>query len=466
MRLILSREAQNSACASLCRRLALPAKTIAVYEWELFFNAPPSCDLARFGAHIDLRNEFFAGSVEDRTHSFAELYPELRRIWVTQIHNWLLFAQRLCRDARKFARRMNFDAATIARLQADVSDLHNGNNAVVRVTFRSGGDWFYKPRPAGHTRTWFKLLSRINEKGFSHPFEIPRVVCAADHHWMEAIRPRACAGRRQEDDFWFRGGALLYLVHCLRGVDFHAGNLVCRGDQPIFIDCETLGHPETAMPRKMAVQEKGLFRTGMLPLQTTSGQSVASLGPMTERRISGKRSRSGCPLSSAAISNGFRSMHDILNGESGSDAIVTWMQQQLRRNQCRVVYRPTAHYYSILLQSFSPTLLREEAKRSAFLRRACYAPHLAEPITRKETLALQDVDIPFFVCPTSAVINIPSTTEVERAVQIILSLRRSVHRPSVHRPPPLCRANTCSDSNPGPQRALLEEGHPSEVRRL
>ena len=418
--LTLSRKAQNSARASLCRRLAFPTETIAAYEWELFCNTPLSYDLAPLEARAKLRKEFFARSVEDRTRFLAEHYPELRRIWVSQIHNWLSFFQRFCRDARKFSRRMNFDGPTIMRLQADVSDLHNGNNAVVRITFRSGGEWFYKPRPAGHTGTWFKLLSRINQRGFSLPFEIPRVVCAGDHHWMEAIRPRRCAGRKQEQDFWFRGGALLYLVHCLRGVDFNAGNLVCRGDQPIFIDCETLGHPETAMPGKVALKERGLFRTGILPLQTAGVDSVAAMGVTTLRRIAGKQPLTGRVTPGPVVANGFRSMHSFLKGESRPNGIVPWMQRQLSRHQSRVVYRPTAHYYSILRQSLSPRLLREEGSRSAFLVRACRAPHLAGHITRREALALQDLDIPLFMRRASSAVKLPSTTGAERAARIIV----------------------------------------------
>jgi len=425
-RLVVSRKAQDSARVSLCRRLAIPTETIAAYEWELFSNTS-LYDLAPVGAPADLKNDFFASSVEDRTLSFAELYPELRRIWVTQIQNWLSFYQRFYRDARKFTRRMKFDGATILRLRTDVSDLHDRNNAVVRVSFRSGGDWFYKPRPAGHTKTWFKLLSRINKSGFSLPFEIPRVVCADDHHWMEAIRPRRCANRKEEQDFWFRGGALLYLVHCLRGVDFHAGNLVCRGDQPIFIDCETLGHPETAMPGKVAVKERGLFRTGILPRPTPGVDSVAALGVMTFRRMSGKRPHMGRVIPGLTAANGFRSMHSFLRVESRRDGIVPWIQQQLSRHQCRVVYRPTAHYYAVLLHSFSPRLLRDECSRSDFLMRACRTPHLASPITRREAMALRNLDIPLFMRRASSAVKLPSTPDAERAARIIV---RSVPGPA------------------------------------
>lgn len=416
----VSPKAQNSARASLCRRLAFPTEEIAAYEWGLFANTSLSHNPAPVGASADLRSEFFANSVEDRTHSFAELYPELRRIWVIQIHHWLSFIQRFCHDARRFTRRMNFDDATIVRLEADVSDVHNGNNAVVRVSFRSRGDWFYKPRSAGHTRTWFALLSRINKRGFPLPFEIPRLVCAGDHHWMEAIHPRLYAGRKQEKDFWFRGGALLYLVHCLRGVDFHAGNLVCRGDQPIFIDCETLGHPETKIPGKAALEEKGLFRTGILPLETARLDSVASLGITILRRISGKPSHTSRVTLGLTVAAGFRNMHSFFKGETRSDGIVPWVRQQLSRHQCRVVYRPTAHYYAILLQSFSPRLLREDGARSAFLVQACRAPHLPWHITRREALALQDLDIPLFMRRASSAVKLPSTTEAERAARIIV----------------------------------------------
>lgn len=426
-RSLLSRAAENSIRVSLVRRLAFPVKSAAAYEWQVFLNTPflraPSQSA---DSEVELREVFFASGVEHRTLALAERYPELRRIWLTQIDDWFTFFRAFRRDTVRFVRRMKFAAGTrINRLDPDVSDLHNRNKAVIRVRFAGGGDWFYKPRPARQSKTWFKLLSRINREGFPYPFKIPRLLPAGEHHWMEAVRHRRCISDDQERGFWFRSGALLYLVSLLRGVDFHAGNLVCEGDQPIFVDCETLLHPETSMPRGVAAREYGLFRTGMLPLAGRSRKSVAAFGSTTFERLSARRLVLPDLAPRAAV-EGFRNMHEFLIGERGRFSVLRRAAAQLRASQCRVIHRPTAHYHSILRHSLSPAFLRDPAARSAFLVQACRTPHLQRRVALGEAAALQDLDIPFFVGRGSKFSRSPSTDEVRSASRLIArSLRHA-----------------------------------------
>ena len=413
---LLSRAAENSIRGSLVRRLAFSTESVAAYEWQIFLNTPfllaPSTN-----SEMKLREIFFAGGVEDRTVALAESYPELRRIWLGQIDHWFTFFRAFRRDAARFVRRMKFaPGARINCLEPDVSDLHNCNKAVMRVRFSGGGDWFYKPRPARQAKTWFKLLSRINREGFPYPFRIPRLLPAGEHHWMEAVRHRQCISDSQERRFWFRSGALLYLVTLFRGVDFHAGNLVCEGDQPIFVDCETLMHPETPMPRGVAARERGLFRTGMLPPPGRSGESVAAFGSSTFERVTARR-RPACLLDLAprAAAQGFRNMHEFLIGDSDRSSVLRQAATQLLASQCRIIYRPTAHYQFILRQSLSPVLLRDTGARSVFLEQACRTRHLQRRIALREAGALQDLDIPFFVGRGSNFSGPPSTGQVRNA---------------------------------------------------
>jgi lantibiotic modifying enzyme len=337
-----------------------------------------------------------AGGVEYCIRTFTQPYPELIRIWRVQIENWRIFIRTFARDAAQFVRRIDIPGdPRLESLHPDLSDPHNGNTTVMRVGFAGGTEWFYKPRPVGQGLTLFKLLSRINREGFSHPFAIPRFVSAKEHHWMEAVQECPCTSDRQENAFWFRAGALLYLVNLLGGVDFHTGNLICSRDQPVWVDCETLLHPDTPMPEGIAAIETDLFRIGMLPLEGRVGLNVSAFGPMTLSRV--QKSRRGESQKSVfMVVDGFGAMHELLGEKSKRAAMVNNAAAELRAGRCRILYRPTAHYHEILQRSLSPHLLANTVRRQTFLREACDTSFLGKTISLIEAAALKNLDIPLF----------------------------------------------------------------------
>ena len=421
----LSRDAETAMRISLRRRLATSVKILADYEWKVFLNTPFVGISAAVQNKSRLEELFFAPSVEHRIVRLTKSYPELLRIWSAQIKNWHRSFQMLNRAAKKLASRMKWNGRTgIERLQPDLSDPHHGNATVVRVRFSNGADWIYKPRPASQSAAWFKLLSQINLAGFSHPFRIPDFVFAKDHHWMEAIPQRRCLSYREQLEFWFRMGALLYLLDFLQGVDFHTGNLICSGVQPVFVDCETLLHPETRMPRR-AAQERGLLRIGILPLDSMLGTNVAALGPKTFARVSTESRRLPHDRTLRAVIEGFLAMDEFLRAPARL-SILHQAEDALRSSGCRILYRPTGSYYFILQQSLVPDLLADTAKRLRFLQRACRALRLPKDIIRREVTALKNLDIPLVTGRCCKALNIPSIRKTERAVQQISECLRKV----------------------------------------
>jgi len=84
---------------------------------------------------------------------------------------------------------------------------------------------------------------------------------------MEAVRSAPCRTTDQVERFYFRAGALAFVIHLLRGVDFHAGNLIAAGPQPVFVDCESLLHPSSFLPSYARGEEGSILRTGLFPLK-------------------------------------------------------------------------------------------------------------------------------------------------------------------------------------------------------
>jgi lantibiotic modifying enzyme len=333
-------------------------------------------------------------------------------------------------------------SAKIVWLVPDISDPHRGGATAIHVRFSNGEQWYYKPRPASQTAIWFRLLARINDAGFSHPFEIPRLVAASKHHWMAAISERRCTNELQLKAFMFRMGAFLYLLDVLRAVDFHAGNLVCRGAQPVFVDCETLMHPETTLPRR-AAHEKGLLRIGILPLKGAHDITVAGLGPITLARVLPSQWSFSLDTITDAVVNGFWAMHEFFTDGNGARLVILKNAVvRLRHSKCRAIYRPTANYHHLLHRSLAADLLSDTAKRLAFLRTEAATSYLPKRITQEEAAALHDLDIPFFIRRPSARLKIPSYRQMcQSSRQITESLAQVARLASAR----LCVARACAN---------------------
>ena len=413
---IFSKAAEAAFREALQRRLSFCARDVAQYELTLFRNVRSVCG-RRVGADR-IAISFFGGDVEQQTLDVAQHYPELKRLWLCQIENWLEFLRTFTRDAAEFAQQSgSAKPVRITGLRLDVSDLHDDNRAVVQVRFGDRGDWYYKPRPARQSGTWFKLLSDINAAGFPLPFNVLRIVPRETHHWVEAVIGKRCRTRAEEANFWRRAGALIYLVHRLSGVDFHVGNLVAHGEHPVFVDCETLLHPETQLPTHVATRERGLFRTGLLPLGSGTGASTAAFQLETARRVVRRGAAIRASMVTDALREGFSAMHEFV-ATRGRLALRSALRQ-LRSAGCRLVYRTTAHYHHLLRRSLSPELLKSTSAREEFLRRGLRAPHLPARIAMREARALRDSDIPLFVERAGEPLNELSAQEVAGALQIL-----------------------------------------------
>lgn len=412
--LALSIGAQNAVRGSLVRRLSVSVERLVDYQWQVFLCTPfLKTSPASTKRDRDLQRSFFSRGVEHRLLVMTDNYPELARILLVQISYWRGFFVRFKRDANWFVRRMRWNPSLqITRLVPDISDHHRGAATVIYVRFSNGKDWYYKPRPGIHTAVWFEALSRINKIGFSHLFKIPRLIPASTHHWMEAVKERPCADEREVKEFFFQMGAFLYLLDVLQGVDFHAGNLVCHGAQPVFVDCETLMHPETPMPGDLPDREQGLFRVGILPRPEFVGESVAALGPITLAQLLPCCQSFSTETISSAVVRGFLAMHEFFAENENRQCFLKNMAARLGSSLCRAIYRPTVTYRQILYRSLSPKLMSDTGNRLAFLRRACTTSLLPRRISEREVVALKNLDIPLFTVRSSAHWEIPSDSKV------------------------------------------------------
>jgi lantibiotic modifying enzyme len=214
---------------------------------------------------------------------------------------------------------------------------------------------------------------------------------------VEAVSHRPCKNRGEVNAFFFRAGALLYLAHLLRVVDLHAGNIIAHGGDPVFIDCETLLHPNTRVPKFARQQERGVLRTGLLPVTVDDGHirdSVSGYG----RRSAGAhlvhlRNR---PVFAEAFADklisGFLAMHAFLVG--GRYESFATMAIRYLPTVCRQIRKPTGLYHLILDRSLAPRTMISGFDRSLFLHAACRDGIASRPCIASEVAALEGADIP------------------------------------------------------------------------
>jgi hypothetical protein len=382
---LLSREAISALRQSLRQRLARTGNRAS--QWEaLAAAAGQKLSVNLLPADIGNSHDyFFSSGVSHETLRLLQNYPVLARLWTVQVESWLRFVNDFLRDAAVFSpdgRKIDNRIPIVSRIEADLSDPHEGNRTVMHVQFGKDDEWFYKPRHGRQERAWFELLRWINARGFPRPFRILRVQCEDRHCWMESVRPRRCRNRKERSDYFFRLGAMMCLIHVARGVDFHAANIVPAGDQPVVVDCETLLHPATSLPQYVRAEDDSIVRTGTLTLFRQFRESGSTDWCKTEH------------FSDDLIA-GFRAMHDFLTCRSVVRHLKAWTTQ-LSKISGRNVYRPTKHYYTMLEGSLAPSRLSSGLDRSLYLCAACRNDCSSQRRAWAEVRALENADIPLF----------------------------------------------------------------------
>jgi lantibiotic modifying enzyme len=345
--------------------------------------------------------DFCPAGIARKTLYLSGEYSVLARLWAVQVVSWQQLVRDFLKHSYAFLRSLNLSADTgtvITAIRPDLSDPHDGGRTVIRVRFVNRAEWYYKPRTGCQEIEWFNLLRWLNDGGFALPFQIVNVKSKQRHCWMEAVRPKACRNRRELASFYFRAGALSYLIHLLRGVDFHMGNLVVAGEQPVFVDIETLLHPTVRLPAVAQVENSSILRTGLFPVANASTNSVSAFGqcswPSRDLRLkSPPRVRSNFVWDLLA---GFQAMHTFVVEKPERVHYLEAMVSRLAKLSGRTIYRPTRQYVSALTQSFAPSLMRDNLDRSLFLIAFCAQHAASTHQVLAEAAALENADIPEF----------------------------------------------------------------------
>lgn len=202
----------------------------------------------------------FVGDWRRYSHDFFNAKPVLARIVATIVVNWLgasaELVERLARDRRDIADvfAAGADLGPVTTLEAGLSDPHRGGRTVAVLGFDNGVKIVYKPKDLRVDAAWADLLRQLNADGAPVELKAPEVLVRRGYGWANYIEPDAADATPDDakgddatgDDALFRhrAGALLAVLHLLRGADFHNENVIVSNGHPIPVDLETLLHPQ------------------------------------------------------------------------------------------------------------------------------------------------------------------------------------------------------------------------------
>ena len=164
------------------------------------------------------------------------------------------------------------DPGALVAVESEAGDRHQGGRSVAVLRFADGGEpVVYKPRPVESAGLYAALTAWLAARCPDlAPAAVP-TLARDGYGWSRFVAAAPCRTLDDLRRFYRRQGAALALLHAADATDMHAENVIACGDQPLYIDTETLLHPVIrramlagADPAARA-QEDSVLRTLLLP---------------------------------------------------------------------------------------------------------------------------------------------------------------------------------------------------------
>ncbi len=203
---------------------------------------------------------------------FAAAYPvlwgrlELRL--ERKVRALLELLDRLAADREDIERRIGIPrAAAITAVEAS-GDTHGGGRTVSIVTFDTGTQLVYKPRPVDCEAAWSRLAEWMRRR-YDLRLHGLTVVDRATYGYVKFVHPHEVADR----DFT-EVGQLAAALYLLNARDMHFSNIQHTEAGPVALDLETLLHPPRQKSTGLQETPRSAYRllgesvygTGILPL--------------------------------------------------------------------------------------------------------------------------------------------------------------------------------------------------------
>ena len=397
-------------------------------------------------------DEFIRATLDDRCASLGHAYP----VWLRQlsliVHSWVdatdELLSRLDRDRAAISETFGLAPSRIVAIDPGLSDPHHGRRRVSRVIFDSGLRLIYKPRAISGERALNDLIAWLHSRGVAPALPGVRILDRGRYGWMTDIQHDDFTAEGDVREYYRRAGALLCLMHVLRGRDVHWENVIATHAGPVVIDAELLLQPVADGEAPASPLLTGLLSC----LQTGPDGEIVDVGGLRGDRIehgpTAERIWTGLGTDDIRVSEQFQPIGPkanrvLLNGvvqDPGAyaDAFVSGFTdlyrgllahrdallaaggpiESLRAMRARVLVRPS-HQYAAGLHALADPRFQQDGRRwgcalDTLNRR--YKFSLSLPRTwcfvAAEREALERLDLPSFS-------NVVDTTDVVDGDRVI-----------------------------------------------
>ncbi|MEK6280674.1 MAG: type 2 lanthipeptide synthetase LanM [Acidobacteriota bacterium] len=434
---------QKSILARLCT-YAAPA----LYEEFVRFRQQAGGNEPQAGKSDSIYRSFITAMREGLFLPFLTQRPALARMLINLLTQWMAatseFMDRLAGDQQAISRLIGSDCSVrdLVTIQSNLSDPHNGGRGVIILTFSSGAQVVYKPRSLAFDSIWNQLTAWLTAQGGPSMEQHPGTLAMGQYGW-QAFCDHAPSSPNSASRFYQRLGACLALFRILGSSDMHHENLIANGDQPVFVDLETLVAPSPRIdfsvhPALRAVEQSllhSVWRSGVLPdaMLLPTGDVMTYGGLAASPSVSGSvwdfldvntdrmrfvpieqlRHRfSNLPYHGRMVFPPSAHVRDIKAGYEKAIVLINRRYADLwsasgplagiKSVPIRAIFRPTTIYVSLLNKLRDPRRLRSGISWSAQLeldqgdtqQLGILADH---PLLLAERRALVKADIPYFV---------------------------------------------------------------------
>ncbi|MFI4934448.1 MAG: type 2 lanthipeptide synthetase LanM [Caulobacterales bacterium] len=392
-----------------------------------------------------LRDRTFAASLMAQTPALARRLTRMARFWEAATIETISRLERDF-DALTHGPFGLTDAGAWTHAQS-LGDPHHRGRTVQRITFASGANVIYKPRPVAMERGFLELVEWLNSQGLDPDLAAAPAIARGDYGWTGWIEASPCADAGGVGAYFRRQGGNLALAYLLGAVDLHYENVIAAGDYPIIVDLETLFH-ETRGPTNPGVAGRAaarlvndsVIRTLLLPVAVEGdadddGATVAgdpsALGYVADAEAAylaegweasgtdGMRLAKIRAILPAAtclpefegrrmpaaphvekIVGGFSAVYDFLAAHREQLSRAEGPLDSFLGGRARRVLRPTVAYVRLLDRSWHPRFAEDaptlETDLDTRLKASGDAPPLTAGTRQLETRDLINGDVPYF----------------------------------------------------------------------
>jgi type 2 lantibiotic biosynthesis protein LanM len=332
------------------------------------------------------------------------------------------------------------DAGRVVRIVSGAGDLHRGGASVAVLEFESGFRLVHKPRSLAVDAGFAGLLAWLDDRlglGLRHP----RTVTHGDAGWMEHVEQRPPADAAEARTYHRRVGQLAALLHLLDACDVHHENLICAGDRPVLVDCETLLRAALPAPggrsAREVVEERlagsvtglGLLPTvvvgadgdgadiggvGFEPGARAPFRGLAVVNPGRDDMHLTFRYGELSPGAAApaagllrpaelleALQDGFRTVGEWATGHA--EELAGQVAARLGGVEIRYLHNPTYFYAQLLSMTSHPEPAADpDTRRVLLCRVGLRRPDAPVALTRAELRDLERGDVPYFTARTDS----------------------------------------------------------------